>query len=356
VSHEPDPHADGTPGAEAHATTAMLGLIDGFRVSRLVWIAAQLGIADLLRDGASSSAELAAATRTDAPSLARVLRALAALGILAQDEQDRFALTPLGMTLRSDVQGSLRPWALFALGEENHRAWGALEHSLTTGETAFEHVFGLGVWEYRARHPESGRLFDAAMATLVARAGAALAASYPFSGVQRVVDVGGGDGTLLIALLRAHPRLAGTLVELPAVIASARERIADAGLTERCNVIASDVLASVPEGGDCYLLARVVHDWDDERAVAILRNCARVLPERGVVLVFERVLPARAEPSTAARAATLTDVTLLVSTGGRERTETEYQALFAAAGLKASRIISTTSGLSVIECARSGPG
>ena len=354
MSHEPPAKTNASlPSADTAAATQMLGLIDGMRVSRIVWVAAELGIADLLRDQAKSSVELAVATRTHAPSLARLLRALAALGMLAQDEQERFTLTALGATLRSDVPGSLRAWALFALGEENHRAWGAIEHSLIAGETAFEHVFGVDVWEYRRRHPESGRLFDAAMAALVANAGAVLAAAYPFSNVKRVVDVGGGDATILIALLRAYPQLEGVLVELPAVVGNARERIAEAGLAERCAVVVSDALVAVPEGGDCYLLSRVVHDWDDARAVAILRNCQRVMPDRGVLLLFERVFPARAQPSPGARAAALTDLTLLVSTGGRERTETEYLALLAAAGLEMLRVIPTP-GLSVIECARSG--
>lgn len=355
MSHEPPAGTKGgLPPVAPVTATAMLALIDGFRVSRIVWIAAELGIADVLRDQAKSSAEVAAATHTHAPSLARLLRALAALGILAQDEQERFTLTALGATLRSDIPGSLRSWALFALSEENHRAWGAMEHSLITGETAFEHVFGVGVWEYRRRHPESGRLFDAAMAALVGSAGPALATAYPFSRVKRIVDIGGGDATILIALLRAHPHLEATLVELPAVIAHARERVAEAGLSERCTVVASDALESVPEGGDCYLLARVVHDWEDARAVAILRNCNRAMPERGVLLLFERVFPARAEPSAAARAAALTDLTMLISTGGRERTEGEYRALLAAAGLEMLQVIPTAPGLSVIEGARSG--
>jgi ubiquinone/menaquinone biosynthesis C-methylase UbiE len=239
---------------------------------------------------------------------------------------------------------------LLALGEETQRAWADLLHTVHTGETAFDHAFGMSVWEHRRRYPEHGRMFDAAMAALMTHAAEAFVAACPVAHVKRLVDVGGGDGTLLIALLRAHPELQGVLYDLADVAEQGRKRIIDAGLASRCTAIAGDALDRVPEGADCYLLARVIHDWDDERASTILRNCRRAMAPQGKLLVFERVVPAYGPPSAAARAAALTDVTMMVSTGGRERTESEYAALLAAAGLTPSVVIPTRSGLSIIEC------
>jgi SAM-dependent methyltransferase len=336
-------------------TATMLALVGGFRASRVLYVAASLGLADLLGDTLRTNDELATATDAHAPSLARVLRALVAIGVLWQDPGGRFGLTPLGATLRSDVPGSLRAWVLFALGEENHRVWGELMHSVRTGETAFEHVYGTDVWQYRNRHSEHGRLFDAAMGALMGGVDAAFAVAYPFAGVRRIIDVGGGDGTLLITLLRQHPWLEGVLFDLPEVAAHARRRIAEAGLAERCATIAGDVFESVPEGGDCYLLARVIHDWDDARAIAILRNCGRAMREAGRLLLLERIVPAPLEPSPALHAAALTDLNMMVVTGGRERTEAEYRTLLSVAGVAEITIIPTGSGLSVLEARTARP-
>ena len=197
-------------------------------------------------------------------------------------------------------------------------------------------------------------MFDAAMAALMTHAAETFVAACPVADVARLVDVGGGDGTLLIALLRAHPELQGVLYEVADVADRARRRIIDAGLASRCTAMAGDALDRVPEGGDCYLLARVIHDWDDERASAILRNCRRAMAAQAKVLLCERLVPAYGPPSPAARAAALTDVTMMVSTGGRERTEAEYGALLAGAGLAPSVVIPTSSGLSIIECRPDG--
>jgi SAM-dependent methyltransferase len=348
-----EPQAGSDTGVTA-PTAAMLALVGGFRAARVLYVAASLGLADLLGDTLQTSEELAKASATHAPSLARVLRALVAIGVLRQDPGGRFGLTPLGATLRNDVPGSLRAWVLFALGGENHRVWGELMHSVRTGETAFEHVYGTDVWQYRNRHPEHARLFDAAMGAVMGGVEAAFAAAYPFAGVRRIIDVGGGDGTLLITLLQQHPWLEGVLFDQPEVAAHARRRIAEAGLAGRCATVAGDVFESVPQGGDCYLLARVIHDWDDERAVAILRNCCRAMVETGRLLLLERIVPAPPEPSPALRAAALTDLAMLVVTGGRERTEAEYRNLLCVAGVAQITIIPTGSGLSVLEARAAG--
>lgn len=341
-----------TASADTPPPVAMLHMIAGFWVSRALYLAAKLGIADLVQDQPRTATELAAATGTHAPSLYRVLRALVSVGVFAEDEHERFSLTPLAATLRSDVPGSLRAWAMVQLGEEHYQAWGELMHSVRTGEIAFEHVFGMGVWQYRAQHPEQGKRFDEAMANLIGVYNAAVLASYPFSTIENVVDVGGGDGSLLIVLLQANPTMKGVLFDLPHVTERAKQRIADAGLTERCKVVAGDALTSAPSGGDAYMLSRVIHDWDDDHAVTILKNCHRAMTDQGKLLLIERVLPARVESSSAAQALVLSDLNMMVMNGGRERTEAEYRALFEAAGFRLTKVTPTQSAMSVIEGAR----
>ncbi|HEX4524765.1 MAG TPA: methyltransferase [Casimicrobiaceae bacterium] len=333
-----------------HAT--MLRLIAGFRISRILYAAARLGLADLLRDGPADSVALAAATGTHAPSLHRLMRALASIDVLTEDEQHRFSLTALGHSLRSDVPDSLREWAIFALGDEQYRAWGELMHCLQTGGIAFDHVFGTDVWTYRAAHAEHAAIFDHAMAQLARSYDASLVAAYPFATIAKLVDVGGGDATLLIAILRANPALHGVLFDLPHVAESARDGIARAGLTDRCDVVAGDAFAAVPAGGDAYLLSRVIHDWDDGRATAILDACRRAISNDGRVLLVERLMPARMVVSQAAQSSSLSDLNMMVMNGGRERTEAEYRELLDRAGLKLARILPIETGASVLEALR----
>ena len=333
---------------------AMLQLIEGFWVSRALYIVAKLGIADLLGDGPKDSKELGKATGTYAPSLYRVLRALTSVGVFTEEEQGRFALTPLAATLRTGVPGSLRDWAVMQLGEEHYQAWGAVMHSVQTGEMAFDHVFGMGVWQYRAQHPDHAKTFDAAMANFVGTINKTVLTSYDFSPFGLVVDVGGGDGSLLAALLQVHPGMRGVLFDLPHVAEGAKKRLAAAGLAERCEVVAGDVFASVPDGGDAYVLSRVIHDWEDISALAILKNCHHVMTPKGKLLLIERVLPSRVESSGAHQALVLTDLNMMVMNGGRERTATEYTALLEAAAFRLIQIIPTQSAMSVIEAVRVG--
>ena len=344
--------AEYTPGAAADRPStraAMLQLIAGFRISRTVYAAARLGLADLLRDGPADSAALAGLTGTHAPSLYRLMRALASIGVLAEDEQHRFSLTPLGSSLRSDIPDSLREWAMLALGGEHFRAWGELLYSVRTGGVAFDHVFGTDVWTYRAAHAEDAALFDQAMAQLVSSYDASLVAAYPFATIGRLVDVGGGDATLLVGILQAHPAMHGVLFDLPHVADRARDTISRAGLSHRCEVVAGDAFAAVPFGGDACLLSRVIHDWDDEDAIAILENCRRAIGNDGRVLLVERLIPPRVGVSPGAQSSSLSDLTMLVMNGGRERTEAEYRKLLADAGLELVRIVPIDGGPSVLE-------
>src|SRR5215210_5232071 len=250
----------------------VLRLMTGTWVSHAIWLAARLGIPDLLADGPKDGRDLAGLTDAHAPSLYRVLRALASVGLLREAEDGRFHLTPLAEPLRDGVPGSLRAFAIM-LGEEWHwRAWGDLPHAVRTGQSAFEHLYGVTNFEYWAQHPEAEAIFDDAMTSRGAAQNAAVVAAYDFAGVGTLVDVGGGHGSLLAAVLQAHPAMRGVLVERPEVVAGARAYLEQAGVQERCEVVAEDFFASVVSGGDAYVLKSVVHDWDDARAVAILSS------------------------------------------------------------------------------------
>jgi hypothetical protein len=328
---------------------AMLRLIRGLSVSRALWVAAKLGIADLIEDGPRAGAELAGATGTHAWALTRVLRALCSVGVFSQDDAGRFALTPLGATLRSSAPDSARAWATAMLGGEHYQAWSGLMHSVRTGETAFDHLFGQDVWSYRAQHPEHARIFDESMANLAGPFAMSLLTAYDFAACRRVVDVGGGDGTLVEALLRATPALSAVVLDLPHVAAKATQRLHTARLGVRCEVIGASMLDSVPAGADTYILSRILHDWGPERAATILRNCRRAMPAGSALLIIERLLPDQVDRSLASEAVTCSDLTMMVMNGGRERTEAEFRGLLEAAGLRHARTIVTAGEYSIIE-------
>ena len=311
-------------------------LISGFQRTQLLYVMAALGLADRLQDGPKSSEALARASGAHPHALARLLRALASLGVVDYVAPDTFALTPLSACLLSDAPGSLRTMALVA-GALNYRAWGELLHSVTTGQTAFERAHGMGFFAYLAQHPDLASLFDEQMAGGFERRNAAIVAAYDFSALRTIVDVGGGLGGLIAAILVAYPSLRGILVDLPHVVAGAAPVLAAAGVADRCQVVAGDFFQAVPAGGDAYLLAGVLHDWDDEAAGVILRNCRAAMAGDGRVLVAEQVAP----PGNAPFPAALLDVAMLVNTGGRERTAAEFDGLFSAAGLRLTTIMRT---------------
>lgn len=319
-------------------------LIVGAWISQAIGVAANAGIADLLAAGPKLSTELADATGTHPSALYRLLRTLASVGLFTEVGPGRFALTPMGESLRSDVPASLRGLSMFVCGEEAWQPWGRLDHSVRTGEPAFDHVFGMGSWEYRARHPEASTRFNAAMTSLTRQVVRAVADAYDFADMRLLVDVGGSHGVFLDALLRRHPGLRGILFDLPHVVEGARERL-EAGILERCQLVGGDMFEAVPEGGDAYMLSRVIHDWDDERSVAILERCRRAMAPEGRLLLVEEVLP----PGDAPAYGKLNDLHMLVGPGGQERTEAQYRALYEAAGLKLTRVVPTASRISVIE-------
>jgi hypothetical protein len=315
----------------------------GYWTAQAVYVAAKLGLADLLRDGPRAPADLAAATQTHARSLHRLLRALASEGVFAEQPDGRFANTPLSECLVS-APGSQRALAVM-MGEEHFRAWGELLHSIRTGRCAFEHVYGQNVFAYLGQHPEQGAIFDEAMTGVHGMETSAMLDAYDFTGVNVLVDVGGGNGRTLAGVLRRFPSLRGVLFDLPPVVERARKELSAAGVTDRCQVLAGDFFQAVPPGGDAYMMRHIIHDWDDDRSRIILRNCRAVMPAHGKLLVVEAVIPPGNDPNWGK----LLDLNMLVMPGGLERTEAEYRDLFAATGFTLTRVMPTSADVSVAE-------
>jgi O-methyltransferase/methyltransferase family protein len=324
---------------------ALRRLVNGYQVTQAIHVAATLGIADLLRDGPSTSTELADQTETHAPSLHRVLRALAAVGVLHEEDDGRFALTEIGECLRSDAPEPVGGWAAYVGRPSHFAAWANLLHAVRTGENAFRSAHGDTVWEYRARHPEDGAIFDWAMTDITQRANRHLLEAYDFASFGSVVDVGGGHGALLASLLGAHPQMRGVVFDQPHVVAGAPAVLEAAGVTDRCEVVGGSFFDAVPAGSDAYVLKAIVHDWDDDDAVRILRSCRDAIAAEGALLVVERELGAPNENADAK----LSDLNMMVGPGGRERTREQFAALLAAGGFALARTVPTPIGLSVFE-------
>ena len=320
-------------------------LLAGFQLSQAISVAATLGIPDLLAHGTQTSEELAAATESHPDALYRLLRALAAAGVLHEDEGRQFALADLGQPLRSDAPDSLHGWAVFVGRPYYREAWSDLLHSVRTGENAFRHGHGVDVWTYRADHPQESAIFDRAMEALTRGAVASVLEAYDFGRFGTVVDVGGGNGALLAALLETYPAMHGIVFDQPHVVAAAEALLAARGVADRCEIVGGSFFESVPSGGDAYALKAIVHDWEDDEAIAILHVVRRAAPPGAAILVLEAELGAPNE----ALLAKLSDVNMLVGPGGRERTEAEYAALFEAAGLAYVGMTPSGTGIAVYE-------
>jgi len=314
-------------------------------MSQLLYVAAKLGIADLLASGEKNADELAELCDAHAPSLYRALRTLASAGVFAEDDDRRFSMTPLAEPLRSDVPGSVRGYVIMQGEPWLWNAWSLAEHSVRTGEPAFNRLHGAHIFEFLEQNPEAAAVFNAGMSGRAASADVAITRDYDFSGVRSIVDVGGGHGLMLIAVLQAWPQMRGTLLDRPAVAEGARERIAAAGLADRCQVLGGDFFDSVPAGADCYVLANVIHDWDDDAAISILRTCHAAMQPGSRILIVEAILPAGNEPHPGK----IGDVQMLVITGGQERTELQFRTLLTASGFTPTRVWPTTSTVSIVE-------
>ncbi len=326
----------------------------GHFFSRALALAAKLKIADQLSGAPKSGAEIARAIDVHAPSLVRVMRLLVSLGVFVEWEDGRFGLTPLSELLRSDIPGSMRSFVLLFAGVAIQDGWKELEYCLRTGNPAFRRLYpDDDAFSFMARNPEQAAVFDEAMAAFAPMTSAALAASYDFSRFGKIVDVGGGNGALMIGILNANPKLQGIVFDRADAAASARKNLAAAGLASRCEVVAGDFFKDVPRGGRAYLLKHIIHDWNDDRAVAILKNCRRAMPPDGTLLIIEGVYPRRIEQSESGRGATATDINMLVSTGGRQRPEAEFREILKASSFRLEKIIPTRARASIIE---SSPG
>jgi hypothetical protein len=323
----------------------LLQLMNGYWITQSIAVAAELGLADHLAHGPATAEELAAATGTDAQSLRRLLRALAMIGVLEEHPDGTFGLTPIGTFLRGDVPGSLRALARMRGSEWQWRSWRELGHSIRTGETALEHVYGKPMFEYFADSPADGAVFNEAMISHASQMHTAVAAAYDFPSEGTVVDVGAGHGTLVASILETHPGLAAVAFDLPSVVDGAREWLTERGFGDRCAFVAGDFFEAVPEGGDVYALSHIVHDWDDETAIRLLRRCREAMSPEARLAVCEMVVPAGPEPHFSK----LLDLEMLVNTGGRERTLEEYERLYAAAGFALTRVVPTPTPVSVIE-------
>ena len=329
----------------AASPAALTQLVLAFRVSQALHVTAALGVADLLAAGPRPAADLAQATGTHPRALYRLLRAVASAGVLAEDDAGAFALTDLGQFLRADHPRSVHGNAVFTGHPMMWGTWQHLRHSVETGEPAFRHLHGVDFWEHVTQHPAAGEVFDAAMTSLSLQQRDAVVAGYDFSGARTVVDVAGGQGALLAAVLAANPQARGVLFDLPHVVAGAAPLLREAGVADRCAVVGGSFFEAVPDGGDVYLLRDIVHDWDDAQAAAILRACRRAMGPAARLLLVERVIA----PGNAPDPNRFSDLNMLVMLGGQERTAAEFGALYAAAGFRLTRVLPLPATASLIE-------
>jgi O-methyltransferase domain/Dimerisation domain len=341
-----------TPPGRVPEAPSLMTMITGAWASQAICVAARLGLADLLHDEARHVADLAVATKTDPSALARLLRALSALGVFSEIEPGVFACAAPGEQLRTDVAGSLRNLAMFVGSEDARMAWSDLIYSVRTGNSAFRKIFGTSTFEHRASRPEEAWIFNEAMAEMTRQAGNATVAAYDFNRFKTIVDVGGGNGALLSVVLSRCPGLNGTIFDIPSGTSDASEALTTAGLSNRCRIVHGDFFKTVPPGADAYILKSVIHDWDDASSRNILTNCAAAMAVDSRLLLIEQVLPARVNAIPAHRRAFLTDLNMLVMTTGCERTDAHYRDLLASSGLSVETIVPTASPFSVIEARR----
>lgn len=327
---------------------AQLGqMITGYWTSQAIYAAAKFGIADLLTDGPKSVDELATGTGTKPDLLYRLLRALASVGIFAEEDGKRFTMTPLAEPLRSDVQGSQRSLALM-MGDDQYRAWGNLADTVQTGDNAYEKIFGKPIFDHLAEQPEKARIFDDAMTGIHGRETGAILDAYDFSGINVIADIGGGNGSKITAILQKHPEMRGILFDLPHVVERARPKIEAAGLSDRCQLVSGDFFKAVPSGADAYVMRHIIHDWDDDKSLVILKNCHAVMSPGNKLLLVESVIPPGNEPFMGK----FLDLTMMLIPGGKERTEDEYRELYDKAGFDLVRIVPTSTEVSVVEGVR----
>lgn len=300
-------------------------MLTGFMRTQALSTVAQLGVADVVSDAPMDVADIARRVGAHAPSLERLLRYLASEGVFAEIEPGRFIETALSNGLRSDAPMTAR-WLAHLFGSEHYDAWSAALHTFVTGEPAFDQAYGRSFFDYLSDTPDASRRFDRAMAS-GAQSRAAALLSYDWSRVRRVADIGGGNGAALSILLSSHPHLHGVLFDQANVVDTAAARLRAAGVRDRCHIVAGDFFADELPGADVYVLSQILHDWNDERAGAILHNCRRLITASDRLILVEEIIPDGPEPHFAR----LLDLHMLVLLGGQERTETQWRTLLARA-------------------------
>lgn len=314
-------------------------------VSKFLHAAATLKLADQLANAPKSAAELADPIHVHAPSLHRLMRTLAAVGILAEQPGQRFALTALGEALKTDAPGAARATVLTLSGNEFESALDRVLYSVETGKTSFEKAYGMPLFDYLAQNPEFASLFNETMIGFHGQEPPAVAAAYDFSNFKTIVDVGGGTGNMLAAILNRYPAPLGVLFELPHVTSDALVFLKAKGVSERVTVETGNFFEGVPQGGDAYLLSHIIHDWDEDRCLAILGNVRKAMNATGRLLIVEMVLPEGDMPHPGK----LLDIAMLAIAGGQERTEAEYKKLLSKAGFRLTRVVPTNSAASLVE-------
>lgn len=326
-------------------------MVTGYYVSSALYVAAKLQIADLLAEGKTSAEQLADAARVRTAPLRRMLRLLVSSGVFVENADGTFGLNALANCLRDSGSQSTRAMVLL-FGGITQRAWSELLHAVQTGNPAFDKVFGQDSFTYMAQHPEEAADFDAAMADFTRMVAERVVAVYDFSRFKTVVDVGGGSGVLISVVLSANPGIRGILFDQPHVAARSLQRIRGMGLGPRCTVTGGDFFCEVPSGGDVYVLKHVIHDWDDDHARLILRNCHRAMQGQATLMLVEGVYPPYVDASAASQSAACDDVNMLVCTGGKQRSEQEFRCLLAESGFRLQRVIPTGARSFVIESER----
>ena len=327
----------------------ILQMMNAYRLTQNISVAAQLGIADLLADGSKSVVELAQETKSHPQSLYRLLRTLASFDIFAEVEGQKFRLTPRASLLKTDAPGSLRGYATVMGAEWHWQMWKNVLHSVKTGESAFASIYGMSFEDYYEQHPEDAKNFDAAMKGALTLSDRSILGSYDFSGFSKVVDLasgGQGDGELIATILQKNHDVTGIHFDTPARLASAKTTVENKSVGDRCELVGGDFFESVPPGGDAYIVKNLIHDYDDDTAGSILSNLRSAIADNGKLLIVEMIVPPGNEPSLAK----ILDVeAMIMSPGAIERTAEEYGQLLNKAGLEITRIIPTKSPMSIIE-------
>lgn len=320
----------------------------GGLIQQSIYAVTKLGIADLLAEKSQTADELALRTGMHAPSLYRVLRTLASVGIFAENADGKFELTPIAAPLCNDAPNSMRDFALMLGGEWHWRMFGEVMHSVKTGATAQAKACGAELFEYLANNSEDAEVFNRAMTSHSLAAVPAIVEGCDFSSIGKLVDIGGGQGILLAGILKANPQMQGILFDMPSVIAGESDLLEKEGVAARVEKVSGDFFQSVPASADAYIMKHIIHDWTDEQSIKILQNIHSATNENGKVLIVEMVVPVGNEPSPSK----ILDLQMLIGTGGKERTEKEYRKLLEAAAFRLTRVVPTRSPLSIVEAVK----